>query len=255
MRVILILAKNTFREIIRDRILYGLVVFALILVGISLALGQLSFAEQARISANFGLTGAHLSAILLAIFVGSTLVSKEIDKKTVLTLLARPISRLNFILGKALGLLYVIFVVISGLAAVMVLIFWGLGIELSYQFFVGLYGIYLEAILLLGVSLMFSSFAKPMLVACYSLGIFLIGHWLDSLMFFATKSESASFQNFAKAVSMTFPNLEKFNWRSLFIYKDDIFMSEILSASIYSIAWFGVFVCIAAMVIRGKDFG
>ena len=100
MKAIWIIANNTFREIIRDRILYGLVVFALLLIGVSLVLGQLSFAEQMRISIDFGFAAIHFSAVILSIFIGSTLVSKEIDKKTVMTLLARPITRFQFLFGK-----------------------------------------------------------------------------------------------------------------------------------------------------------
>src|ERR1044071_5461067 len=122
MRPIWILAVNTFREVIRDRILYALIVFAILLIGLSLALGQLSFAEQARISANFGMSAIHLCAVALAIFVGSNLVYKEIEKKTIMTILVRPISRLQFIFGKALGLTMVIVTMILGLACILALV-------------------------------------------------------------------------------------------------------------------------------------
>ncbi len=255
MNVILLIARNTFREIIRDRILYGLIVFALGLVGVSLVLGQLTFSEQARISANFGFTGAHISAVFLAIFVGSTLVSKEIDKKTILTILVRPLTRVQFLIGKSLGLAAVITVVITGLAGVMLLIFNGLGLEVTYLFLVGLYGIFLESFLLLGLSLFFSSFSRPIMVVCFTGGVFLIGHWLGDLKFFASKSESEFFMGFANIINIIFPNLEKFNWRSLFLYNDDIFITEILSASIYSLAWFSFLVTLTALVLRRKDFG
>src|SRR4051812_6925954 len=107
MHILWVIAKNTFREIIRDRILYGLHIFAILLIGFSLVLGELSFAEQTRISINFGLAGIHLSAITLSIFIGSSLVAKEIEKQTILTLLARPVSRLQFLVGKYLGLIMV----------------------------------------------------------------------------------------------------------------------------------------------------
>src|SRR3989344_2748310 len=100
MKIIRIIARNTYREIIRDRILYVLILFALLIIGVSLALGQLSFAEQTRISINFGFSAISLSTVVLAVFAGSTLVFKEIEKRTVLTLLARPITRSQFLIGK-----------------------------------------------------------------------------------------------------------------------------------------------------------
>ena len=119
MNAVFVIAKNTFREVIRDRILYSLVVFALLLVLLSLSLGQLSFDENIRLSANFGFTGIHISAMALAVFIGSTLVAKEIEKQTILTLLARPISRAQFIMGKALGLMAVVNVVVLSLGLIL----------------------------------------------------------------------------------------------------------------------------------------
>lgn len=254
MRVCWILAKNTFREIIRDRILYGLVVFALLLVGVSLALGQLSFSEQARISANFGFSGMHLSAMILSIFVGASLVAKEIEKKTVMTLLVRPMTRMQFLFGKALGLLGVILTVLTGLAFVILFIFLGLGLDIYWSFGVALWGVLLEAILLLGVALLFSSFAKPMMVVVFSLGLFLIGHWSNNLQFLAQKSDDATFKAVAKFVEFGLPNLEKFNWRGL-VLNDVPMSSEVLYATLYSFAWFGICLSLTGFILRRKDFG
>lgn len=252
--VIWSISKNTFQEIIRDRILYGLVIFAILLILLSLALGQLSFSEQTRITINFGLTGIHLSAAVLAIFVGSTLVSKEIDKKTVLTLLVRPITRAQFILGKFLGLTLIILSIILGLAVVMWAIFLLRGVELSSVFLLSLLGILLEAMILLCVSLFFSSFTRSILVVSFSMGVYLIGHWMDSLKFFADKSDSSSFKWLSSIVRNTLPNLEKFNWRSLVIYQESLSFETIFLTSLYALFWMGLFISLTVLVIRGKDF-
>lgn len=255
MRIVRIIAQNTYQEIIRDRILYGLVIFALILIGMSLALGQLSFAEQSRISVNFGFSSIHLSAVVLAIFLGSSLVAKEIDKKTIMTLLVRPITRLEFLMGKCLGLVMVIFTLISGLAIVLALVCLGLGLWPNMSFVYGLYGVLLESLLLLGVTLFFSSFSRPIMVVIFSIGIFLIGHWLDSLAFFAGRSDSELFSTGSQIIIKLFPNLELFNWRSFFIYGDIVPVGRVLSASLYSVSWFFLTVTMAAAVIRRRDFG
>lgn len=254
MRVLFAIAKNTYKELIRDRILYGLIVFALLIVGMSLALGQLSFTEQSRISANFGFAGIHISAVILSIFVGATLVTKEIDKKTIMTLLVRPLSRPAFVLGKSLGLMGIIFTVCIGLGFVLGLVFLGLGLEINFAFFLGLYGVFLEALLLLGITLFFGSFASPMMVVCFSLGMFLIGHWVDNLAYFASVSESGGFQFIADLVGYCIPNLERFNWRSL-VLKDIFVGIDVFMATIYSIAWFGICVTFTSIILRRKDFG
>ncbi|MBC86665.1 MAG: hypothetical protein CL677_05750 [Bdellovibrionaceae bacterium] len=254
MNVVWILAKNTFREIIRDRILYGLIVFALLLVGFSLALGQLSFTEQARISGNFGFAGIHISSMVLAIFIGASLVAKEIDKKTVMTLLVRPMSRLQFILGKCLGLTFVISTVILGLALVMYFVFLGLGLEVYPNFLKALWGILLEAILLLGMAMFFSSFSRPMMVICFSLGIFFIGHWLNNLTYFSEQSESEGFKSIAEVITSVFPNLERFNWRDQVLVEKFI-PDDLILATVYSFAWFSFCIVLTSFIFRRKDFG
>lgn len=255
MNAVFVIAKNTFREIIRDRILYGLFIFAILLIGLSLVLGQLSFAEQVRISANFGFTAIHLSAVIVSIFIGSTLVTKEMDKKTVMTLLVRPISRLEFLLGKGVGLLAVILVVISFLAAILALVFLGLGVRMDLVFIAALHGIFLESIILLALAIFFSCFATPVMVVAFSVGLFLIGHWMNSLSFFINEKSSEGLRFFAKIIMAIIPNLETFNWRSHVIFDDAIPSAEFISANFYSVSWFVLLLTLSAFLIRRKDFG
>lgn len=250
-----VIAKNTFREIFRDRILYGLLVFAVLLLGLSLALGQLSFTEQSRIAINFGFSAIELSAAILSIFVGSTLVRREIEKKTIMTLLARPVSRYQFVVGKSLGLMGIIIVSAALLALFLALILAMMKLPLNMTFFAGIYGVLLEAMVLLSFTIFFGTFSSPIMSVSFTIGIFLIGHWLDSLKFFADKSQSPVFINFAKVVRATFPNLEWFNWRSLFIYGDPLPSSEILIGSAYSMAWTVLLISIAAYILGNKDLG
>ena len=254
MSQILLVAKNTFLEIIRDRILYGLLVFAVLLIAISLVLGQLSFVEQARISANFGFMAIHLSSIIIAIFIGSTLVAKEIEKKTVLTLLVRPMSRLQFLLGKVFGLIYVMLVILIGFTFVQSIIFTSLKVPVGGAFFAGLYGVFLEASLMLCVTVMFSCLSRPILAVTFSSGIFLVGHWLNSLKFFTKNSESVVYRTFGEVVANSFPNLEKFNWRDLIVYNDPVPYENLLYGGGYAFIWIFFFVALANLIIRKKDF-
>jgi ABC-type transport system involved in multi-copper enzyme maturation permease subunit len=255
MRPIWILAKNTYKEVIRDRILYALLLFAVLLIGLSLALGQLSFAEQARISANFGLSAIHLVAVALAIFVGSNLVYKEIEKKTILTILTRPISRLQFILGKALGLSLIILTMIFGLACVLMLVFWGLGMGVDARLGVVLAGLLAEALVLLGFTLVFSMITKPLLVVCFSIGVFLIGHWQGSLEFFAKKAQGGALGVISTVVHYGLPDLERINWKDLVLYNQPIEWAAKAGALAYAISWFGLCVCLSAIIFKRKDVG
>lgn len=255
MRPVLIIAKNTFREIVRDRILYGILVGAVLLILLSLALGQLSFAEQTRIAANFGFTAIHIGAVIVSIFVGSTLVAREIDKKTILTLFVRPISRQQFLVGKAFGLMAVNIVCVLALSLVLMGILLFMNLPVTMAFWVGVYGILLEACVLLSVALFFGSFASPMFSVSFTVGAFLMGHWVESLKFFANRSTSEEFKMFGKAVSLVIPNFEFFNWRTLFIYSDPIPWQGVIEGAVYMAAYFIIFVTSASLILGRRDLG
>ena len=104
MTQMLAIAKNTFREAIRDRILYGFLFFAVLLILFSVVLGQLSFNQQIRCTLDVGLAGISFFSVLIAIFLGITLLHKEIEKRTIYTVLSKPVSRATYLLGKFLGL-------------------------------------------------------------------------------------------------------------------------------------------------------
>lgn len=255
MRPIWVLATNTYKEVIRDRILYALILFAILLMGLSLALGQLSFAEQTRISANFGLSAIHLVAVALAIFVGSNLVFKEIEKKTILTILVRPISRTQFILGKALGLSLLIFTMILALACILGLVFLMLGKPIDQRLAIVLLGLFGESLVLLGFTLVFSMITKPLLVVCFSIGVFLIGHWQSSLDFFVKKANGGPLLPVSWVLQHFLPDLEKLNWKDLVLYGQPVDWASKASAMAYAGAWFAVCVCIAALIFKRKDVG
>ena len=237
MNAVFVIAKNTFREVIRDRILYSLVVFALLLVLLSLGLVQLSFDENIRLSANFGFTGIHISAMALAVFIGSTLVAKEIEKQTILTLLARPISRAQFIMGKALGLMAVVNVVVLSLGLILSIFLFFLNFNFQFEFLIALIGILFEAAILLSVALFFGSFARPIMTVVFTVAVFLLGHWVESLGYFIKRSESELFKITATAVQYLIPDLERMNWRSAPVYAVTVPLDEVVKAAGWTLGW------------------
>ncbi len=250
-----IIAWNTYIEVLRDRILYGLIVFAVLLIGLSLALGQLSFAEQARISANFGLVAIHLSAVIIAIFIGSHLVAKEIEKKTILTILVRPLSRNQFLFGKYIGLSLLLITLIVALAMVLCLIFLGIGVSITWALPAALLGILLEALVLLSVTLLFAMFCKPMMVISFSLGVFIIGHWLPSLNFFSEKEDGGVLPLVNKAAHLFIPRLELLNWRDWVVYALPVETSRLFMGLGYTAGLVSVLFLFSGLLFRRKDLG
>jgi Cu-processing system permease protein len=254
MNSVIVIAGNTFREVIRDRILYGLVVFAVMLLLLSLALGQLSFDENLRLSANFGFTGIHIAVIVLAVFVGSSLVSKEIEKQTILTLLARPISRAEFILGKALGLLLVLKVVAIGLALILSIFLAFLDFKFTSVYVFAVAGILFEAAVLLSFAIFFGSFARPMMTVVFTVSVFMLGHWVETLHFFISKSQNDTFKAIGTAIGYLIPNLESFNWREAPVYGLNIEFSQVAIAFGSMIGWVTILIAGTVLIFRRRDF-
>lgn len=248
-----ILALNTFKEIMRDKILYSLIVFSIILMGLSIALSDLSFGEKSRITLNFGLTAIHISSVILSIFIGSSLVLKELKNRTIMTLLARPLSRSSFILGKFIGLLMVIVSLMIGLSLVLFTVMFLMSVPVTNHFFIAIYGIILEAAVLTSLTLFFSSLSKIFLAISFSIGVFFVGHWIESFQYFVKKGQIIHLQFVSNNLFYIFPNLERFNWRSNVIYNNLVSSSTILSASLYAVLLSAFLLTLSFFIFTKKD--
>ncbi len=210
---VLAIARNAFREAVRDRILYNLIVFVLLITVSAIFLGELTAGQEARVIVNLGLSATLVFGAFISIFVGVSLVWKEIEKKTVYSIFSKPVGRGEFIVGKYLGLC-------ATLAANLAVMAIGVMLALSYvggsQFIGGVWVaaflIFLELTILTGVAIMFSSFSTPALSALLTFFVFLIGHFSASLLDFAGTIGSASTLAFFTAIYYLLPNLSNFSF-------------------------------------------
>ena len=182
------IATNTFREAVRDRVLYNLIAFALLLSGAALLVGQISIEIERLVVINLGLAAVSLFGVVIAIFIGIGLVSKEIDKRTLYTVLSRPVGRWEFIAGKFFGL--------SGTLVVNTF-FMAIGVFVALAYvshrlqstdawvLVALYFIILEFVIVTALALFFSSFSSPLLSAIFTFSLFVIGSFAEDLRGFA----------------------------------------------------------------------
>ena len=253
LKLVFAVAKNSYKEIIRDRILYGILVFTVLLIGLSRVMGGLSFAEQERIIVDFGLAGVHISVVILSVFIGGSLVSKEFEKRTVLTLLVRPLERYQYICGKFIGFIAVIASLSIGLFAVLILITGAFENGFNFTMLYTLHGFILESLVLASLTIAFSIYSKPIISVSFVLGVFIIGHWLDNLNYFAKSSESKVFRFMAEISNYIFPNLELWNWKSQAVNREIVPFQQFLNANYNAIAWTGIFLCVAVLLFRKKD--
>src|SRR2546430_8930527 len=178
------IARNAFREAVRDRVLYNLVVFALLLIAGAILLGELSAGQEAKIIVDLGLSAILLFGVFIAIFVGVGLVYKEIERRTLYAILAKPIGRGEFLLGKYLGLCLTLLVnvIVMGVGLSLALIYVKRGWNpLVERIWPAILLIYVELMILTGVAMMFSAFSSPALSALLTFFVFVIGHFSADL--------------------------------------------------------------------------
>jgi Cu-processing system permease protein len=219
MQRIFTIAKNTFRETLRDRILWAALVVVLALIAFALFAGSVSLHQDARMIVDFGLSAIYILQIFVAIFIGSMLIFKEVERKTFFLIIPKPIHREEIIIGKCLGLTATT-IAVTGLSAL------ALCAILAMK---GLHGFYipvlisvilslLESVVLIMVSILFSGLTSPILSAVYTTAFFLIGHSSEILRTLIAKENSLFTEYALKSAYYILPNLEKFNIRNDVVY-------------------------------------
>ena len=266
MNKILTVAKNTFIEAIRDRVLYSLVLFAILIMAISLILSTISAEQYNKIVKDFALTVISLFGILLSVFLGMGLVYKEIEKKTVYNIFSKPLQRYQFIIGKYLGLaLTILIITVSMLIISLIIVFY---IETKYaefiryyyaghyysEFLLAVYFEYLEFLIIIGIALVLSSFTTPILAVLMTLLVFSVGRFSSDIKLFAEEIQHPVVSVFAEITYRVIPNLEKFNFRSEAVYGGEITLSLIINTTVYALIYVLILVFLSIVIFERREF-
>jgi ABC-type transport system involved in multi-copper enzyme maturation permease subunit len=249
------IAFNTFREAVRDRVLYNLVFFAILMVGAALLFGQISVGIHLIVLVNLGLTAISIFGVVIAIFIGIGLVSKEIDKKTLYTVLSRPVRRWEFILGKFFGLVGTLVVN----AFFMALGFFAGVLYLAHtlsrgdiNLVVALYFIVLQFVIVTAVALLFSSFSSPLLSAVFTFSLFIIGTFAEDLRGFAAIAQGPA-KWLATGMAYLVPNFSALNVISSVAHHQPVAGSLIAYNSAYAVAYAAFALAAAALIFESRD--
>lgn len=219
MHHIFIIAKNTFRETMRDRIVLAACALVFLMILFSMFMGTISIDQDIRMIVDFSLTAIYILQMFVAIFIGSMLIYKEVERKTFFLILPKPIRQESIILGKCLGLTATTFVVtaISTLALYAILYFKG-GSIFFLPILVSVLLSIIESSILILLSMLFSSITSPILSAVYTIGFFLIGHSSEIYRSFMYEMVPSFKLYVLQAAYYFLPNLEKFNIRNDVVY-------------------------------------
>jgi ABC-type transport system involved in multi-copper enzyme maturation permease subunit len=252
-----VIARNVFLEVIRDRILYLIALFALLMVAATVLLPEVSAGAQDKITLDLGLAAIHLLSVIIAIFVGTGLINKEIEKRTVLVLIAKPISRAEFIVGKHLGLSAVLAVLIAALGVIFVVILALNGIAFpAVSLGLALLFTALEAILLTAVAILFGVFTSSLLATFLTFATYLMGHLTQDLVAFGRLSDNPAIQRVTSALYLVLPDLERLNLRNEAIYGTTLLpsSSELLLHGLYGLLYTAFLLTVASVIFGRRQF-
>lgn len=252
-KVILAIAQNTFRETIRDRILYLIVGFSVLVIAASLLAASVSLGQDVRVIQSFSLTAMTVFLLVITIFIGTQLVYREIERKTIYLVLSKPVSREVFYLGKFFGLCLTVLGVALVMGSVLIVLLKWKG-AIFYPAVLSAVGfLVLEAWLITAVGLLFSTFTSPLSSAVYTLCLTLIGHSSTTIWTISQKSKPL-LGVILEAVYYLSPNLEKFNLRNEVVYSLVPDNLQVLTVVGYFLGYSAVLLILGMSAIRRHEF-
>lgn len=248
------IAFNTFKEAIRDRILYLLLFFAAGSIIFSRLLAILTVGDRVKIIKDVGLASLSLFGTLMAILIGTGLVYKEIDKKTIFTLLSKPIHRWHFLLGKFFGLVLTLFVMTLLMSVIFLALLFFHTFQIETSIFIAIFFIFIELVLITAVAILFSCFSTPILSSLFSLSFYLIGHLSWSLEALVRKVKAGLPRTLLQVLYTLLPDLENFNFKTEVVHHLTVQPQYYLYSTLYGIFYTLFILALAVLVFKRRDF-
>ncbi|MHC4598233.1 MAG: ABC transporter permease [Planctomycetota bacterium] len=251
---IVAIAGNTFREVIRDRIFYIIIFFAVGLIVVSKALGWISIEHDTRVIANLSLASINLFALLVTVFLGTNLVYKEVEKRTLYSVLTKDVRRYQFVLGKYFGLLATATLCVAGMGAIFFLYLLVMGGKPTAAMGLALYGILLELLIITALSILVSGLTSPILSAFIVFVLFLTGHSVEVVRKFVVEMKYEASDLPLMIAYWTIPNLENCNFKNFVGSPHSPEAKFVLFSTLYAVVYSGALMAVALVIYRRKDF-
>jgi Cu-processing system permease protein len=261
------IAVNTFRESVRDKVLYNLVLFAVVLMGASYLIGQLTAGQDVKIIKDLGLSATAVFGLFIAVFIGIGLVSKEVERRSVYALLAKPIHRYQLVLGKYCGLVLTLTVNVAVMAAALylVLAYMGHGVSLEVMrawdapaldpaLLKAVALILVELTLVTAIALFFSTFSTPILSAALTFGVYVIGHFSSDLRNFQDVVDSPATARLARGLYWVLPNLAQFDVKADVVHGRVVPLGYLAMTTGYAALYISMLLVISVFVFSRRDF-
>jgi ABC-type transport system involved in multi-copper enzyme maturation permease subunit len=266
-RTVTHVARNVFKESVRDKVLYSIVAFAVILIATSYLLGQLTAGQDIKIIKDLGLAAIATFGLLIAIFIGIGLVWKEVERRSIYSLLAKPIRRSEFVIGKYCGLALTLAVNIAVMTAAyyVVLAYMGWSADASLRaswpapahdpaLLKAIVLIGVELMLVTGIALFFSTFSSPFLSAVLTFGLWVIGHFNTDLRNFEAVVESRAAAWLARSLYYLLPNFSAFDIKAQVVHAQPVPLSYVGLTALYGGVYVALVLVGAVAIFSRRDF-
>jgi len=253
----LVVASNVFREVIRDRVLYIIGFFALILIAAALLIPEVAANNGDKIITDIGLGAMNLFGLIVTVFVGTALINKEIEKRTVYVLIAKPVSRAEFVVGKHVGLSAVLAVLLAAMTAIFLTVlsakqipypFNSIVLTVLFQF--------LELSLIAGVAILFGVFTSSLIAMMLTLAVYLMGNFSRDIVTLGNLADNPGVRQMTQNLYLVLPDLSRFNLKNEAIYGMTLLPQplDLLGSAVYGLVWIGLVLAIAVLIFSRREF-
>lgn len=248
------IAGNTMREAIRNRVLYTLLAFAVLMIAAGIVIANLSYVESDEILQSLGLSAMRLFGVIISISVGVGLIHREVERRTVYTILSKPISRSEFLIGKYLGLVATIWTLVGIMAAAFVgaCLVGGAELGWTHAAAIGLVGA--ELCIVVAVATLFSAFSTPMLSALFTSGIYVAGVLSRDLVALGAQTEVSSIIQTTRVVHWLLPDLDRFDLTLHAVHGLPLAPDAISLPLIHAAGYVTVLLLLATIIFERRDF-
>lgn len=253
LRRTLAVARNTFRETVRERVLYNLVFFAILMTLAGLLLGQLSMRQDEKILKDVGLAAMDVFGTLIAVFIGTGLVSKEIERRSLYPLLAKPVSRGEFYVGKFAGLAFTLFVNVSVMLIGLLLTLFATGRRPDPVLLGAAWPIFLGLLLVVAFAMLFSTLTSSTLAAVLTVGVVVVGRFADVIRGMREVLPGVP-QQAVQALFAVVPNFANFDFKARVAYGEAVPPAVLVWVTLYAAGWILVGLGLGLVSFRNRDF-
>jgi ABC-type transport system involved in multi-copper enzyme maturation permease subunit len=254
LRRILAIGWQTLTEARRNKVFYSIFLFALIVILNSFLFTEVTITTMDRVLKDTGIAAINIFALALTIFTGVGVINREVDRRSIYTIVSKPIARFEFIVGKYVGLLAIMLFTCGTMFLGLLIVLKGYRTEIHPAAFVSFLGIFLEVAVLGAFAVLCSSFTSSFVSAFLCVAVYISGHLSPELLFFAKKSEDAVVRAFGHAIYYGIPNLERFNYKYHITYDVSVAPEILIRTSLYALAWVAVFITTSVVIFSRRDF-